>query len=509
MRHPRNLAVALSAALACGAAAWSSERASDGCRITDGMVGAADAPATGAVPTPLEAAPELVPASVGRRDPSPPVETDVATSAVVEPDDEVMECGCDLEECPIRVEYVDAITAREVDVPPRLTEDRARQVNVPMPYWGRAGWRPTAPGRTRERLLRASEMTLPIHVPEPYLAWRRFEPATLSDRATSFHAVVPLDHEVDVRLRLLGDDARTDRDAIVEYWSLADTLVATPAIERLSDGSLRLRDVPWLPGESLQLGFRSHAAPTAVPDAPGAMGPSDAPAAPAAEPVDDARVFAMTIAMPDSPFEPIVRDVTPAWEAPPKVFKGHGGHRNLRAGCGCGGRRTEHGDVKVRFLDATRRALPDLRVRIGATTMLTDADGVVRLRKVLDRSDVEVVDVGYRFEPKVVYVDPGAEVSMELVEAPAGTLEVSVVDASGHAVPSATIAVQPADFGWFDVDEKGVQRLDPFTDVTGRRTCHDVPCGEATVRASYGGRRGEAKVVVVANAPSVVRITVK
>lgn len=516
MRRARPLAAAASALLASCVLAWALGRAlaTGGEGVTAAASTADDVAGNDVAPTTLAAAPDLAPGSGVLPVPRPTVDAAGAATIVagtlVEPDDEVLECACGLEGCPSHVEFVDAITGLEVTVGSNLTEDPLRQVHVPEPFWGRVGRRVSqTSGALGDRVLRASEMTLPLAVPSPYLAWRGFDPATMSDRANSFHTVVPLDHEVDVRLRILDDEARSDTEAVIAYWSVADALVAKPAVARSSDGSVRLLGVPWLPGESFQLGFRSHAPPR-PPAAASDARVADASAT--AEPVDDARIFAMTIPMPDSPHEPIVRDVQPAWEAPPNVFKGRGGHRNLRAVCGCSGCReapTDLGDVRLRFLDAGRRPIRDLRVRVASTTMLTDADGVVGLRKVLDRSHVEVVDVGYRFEGEVIFVDPDREVVRELVEAPAGTLEVSVVDASGRAVPSATISVEPESFGWFDVDAQGVQRLDPFTDVTGRRTCHDVPAGEATVRASYGRRRGEAKVVVVANAPSVVRITVK
>ena len=77
-------------------------------------------------------------------------------------------------------------------------------------------------------------------------------------------------------------------------------------------------------------------------------------------------------------------------------------------------------------------------------------------------------------------------------------LHVAVTDAGDRPVPFATLTVELSDEAvWIDIDGEGTQRLDPFTDVRGRRTLRDLAPGPATIRASYGTRAAAVQVTLV------------
>jgi hypothetical protein len=90
------------------------------------------------------------------------------------------------------------------------------------------------------------------------------------------------------------------------------------------------------------------------------------------------------------------------------------------------------------------------------------------------------------------------------------SLAVEVVDPDGRPVPFATVYLHlPSWRGLFDVDDVGVQRLDPFTDLHGRRTFRGLPPGDTRVVALWGPLSGHADVDVQDGAAATLRIRLR
>ena len=58
-----------------------------------------------------------------------------------------------------------------------------------------------------------------------------------------------------------------------------------------------------------------------------------------------------------------------------------------------------------------------------------------------------------------------------------------------------------------DLDEQGVQRIDPFTDVEGRRTLKRFPAGKWRFVAAYGSRSAGTQVELRDGAAHTVILT--
>ena len=90
-----------------------------------------------------------------------------------------------------------------------------------------------------------------------------------------------------------------------------------------------------------------------------------------------------------------------------------------------------------------------------------------------------------------------------------GDVEIFVRDTDGNPVPFAALDVRRADGqSWYDVDDAGVQRLDPYVDVRGRRLLTHLPPGTLRVHATFGTRHGAGEVEVVDRGRRVLPITV-
>ena len=89
----------------------------------------------------------------------------------------------------------------------------------------------------------------------------------------------------------------------------------------------------------------------------------------------------------------------------------------------------------------------------------------------------------------------GKTTRVTLRESVGGTLRIRVVDPDDNPLPYAELR-WPELAHWADVKD-GVQRIDCFTDVRGRRTLRRFPARRWTIKARYGSRTGEARVEVV------------
>ena len=444
-------------------------------------------------PTPVAAVPEMVEASAPA--PSRPCKTEVS--------------------------FVDAITGEVIAgcspsavEEPEPEDDDVRE--LPRP-----GWERVASGSGDDPALwRPKSGTSHCRVPAPYFVWDRLDAQGLSDRATSFRVVRPLHRELDVRLRLFERDGSRAPWNALRDWSL-DGLSSATSILPIGNRTLRLSGVPWIPGRSFTLHFRAPAEggsfermnePTIEVNGGGPLIDGEVRTITYAYP--ESRSFDLIVPMPASPSDPVELDVILDWSTVPSYrdegWSSHGccwGHAH---GCGWVVREVPLGDARVRIVDSAGRPIPRVRVRIATIPAVTDADGVARVTGAREGiGHVFVQEAGYRFESRQIAIVAGQEASLEVAEAPASTLEVHVVDVDDRPLPSASVKLTTERFEWFDVDAEGVQRLDPFTDRFGVRLCNGVPCGKATVSASFAGLSGNVETVVREGVPSIVRIVLK
>src|SRR5690606_10003479 len=110
-------------------------------------------------------------------------------------------------------------------------------------------------------------------------------------------------------------------------------------------------------------------------------------------------------------------------------------------------------------------------------------DGRATLEGVREGSaTLYVHEAGWLFPPTSVTV-VGRQVSEVVVrEIVGGDVEIVVRDTDGNPVPFAELDVGRADGQvWHDVDDAGVQRLDPYVDGRGRRLLTHLPPGTLRV----------------------------
>ena len=165
------------------------------------------------------------------------------------------------------------------------------------------------------------------------------------------------------------------------------------------------------------------------------------------------------------------------------------------------------GAVRVTLRRTDGSAIPGALVSCGAASLRTDVAGRVLFERVsVGRLALEVSEAGVVPTRAVVDVAEGQMVEVELREAPGATLRVRVVDGEGEDVPFASVAFD--DRLWVDLVD-GVQRIDPYTDVRGRRTFARVAAGKRIVRAYWGGHHGRADVETKDGGSYDVVITVR
>jgi hypothetical protein len=106
-------------------------------------------------------------------------------------------------------------------------------------------------------------------------------------------------------------------------------------------------------------------------------------------------------------------------------------------------------------------------------------------------------------------VTAGETAKLEVGTTLGGALDVEVVDALARPLPFAKLAVaQPSNLPWVDIDGE-VQRVDPYTDVHGKRTLRMVEPGAVKVKATYGSRSAESEVTVVEGETKRLRLVLR
>ena len=168
------------------------------------------------------------------------------------------------------------------------------------------------------------------------------------------------------------------------------------------------------------------------------------------------------------------------------------------------------GTVRLQLIDRDGKPAAGVPVAACGVAGTTDKDGRVTLVGVHQGTfPIRVREDGWTF-PVMSVTLVGRQVTEVVTrEAAGGEVEILVRDAEGNPVPFAALEVARADGQiWYDVDDAGVQRLDPYVDARGRRILTHQPPGTLRVRASLGTRKGVGEVEVVDRGRRVLPITV-
>lgn len=190
----------------------------------------------------------------------------------------------------------------------------------------------------------------------------------------------------------------------------------------------------------------------------------------------------------------------------PEAFLGPSDNGMLGIGGGATGvafgRRSRRASGTVHLLALGRDGVPLANLALnfrGPTwkSALTDAEGRVTLELEAGEYKCTVVVPGVVAFDERIEVAPNAVTSYTLREPEEAVLEVHVVDANDNALPYARIEVEPARGEWVD-EQDGVQRIDPFTDVHGRRRIGGLPAGRARVVVRWASRSQTSVVVCAA-----------
>lgn len=322
---------------------------------------------------------------------------------------------------------------------------------------------------------------------EGYVVQRRDPPRVrIAPRATAFVLIQPLDPELAVELTLVDADDRPDPRAQITEWRVGDAGGGRVRAEPLGGGTWRLRGVPFV----AKARFEVWAARLTGDDGKNLDAPEPMPVERERDPPW------LALDLPERVPDRIVGRVLVG----PWVISDHNETDNdlpFETSLGEGADRGQ--TLRVEVVDRVGAPIPGVSVSAPSGTKPTDASGVVRFDG-LPKGPVSIGahDAGRVFGAASVEIVAGVEARLTVRELDGVTLDVSVVDADGDAVPFAEIHVreahQPTE--WADVSDDGEQRLDPFTDVLGRRTCARVTPGSVHVTATARGRLAKADVEV-------------
>lgn len=305
----------------------------------------------------------------------------------------------------------------------------------------------------------------------------------LGFRTKSVLVVQPLRRVASVCVEILDHDGRPAVDPVVVAKMGGVEPASFEGQPRLGSACCALR-LPYLPGEPVQVLCESHDG-------------------------DAAATFDWVIAEGDHLAERNVLARLPPPDSN-RSFTGRGGSSSR--GGGSGGRRREtslpSGTLHLLVLGRDGRPLPGLSVWLwGPTSKSVRTDAAGRVTASLEAGEYEcsVVVPGVVGFNQRLDVAPRAAVSYTLREPQQAELHVRVVDHMGNALPYARLAVRPALGVWVD-EEDGVQRIDPFTDVFGRRRIGGLPAGNARLEARWGSRRAHAVVECRAGEASALEL---
>ena len=472
------------AALAIGALVWSLLRAR-GIAIDAGSERAAGSVSV-APPAPI-AAPELAASGasrvVGIVPSEPPVagspadvDVPVTTLEFVDADTGAPVTGCELLEPFVKesqLPTVPVVGHAAEDSPDRVEVARFRELANPHPY--------------RTPLQRS------VRVPPGRAIARRSLPGVpIARSAHSFRFVQPVHREVDVRVTFVDDSGQPSRGGMVVAWRVGDFVQRPAVVETIAGGRVRLRGVPFVSGATLRLRCEIDPDPDSEYEAP-PLGIEEI----IAESEDTKFDSPFRWPMPASFRETIDARVPIATLAEPTILDHCETDNDLPTEESLGEDGVPAtGSVRIDVRGRDGKPVEGVFVSLGSASGWTAADGVVAVAGVaVGPRSVSILEPGRVFATETFDVVANREARATFHELEGGTLDIEVVDAEGSAAPFARLTIQaghgPA---WLDIDDAGEQRLDPFTDVRGRRTCRRISPGRVTVAADRGD--GHVKVEV-------------
>ena len=311
--------------------------------------------------------------------------------------------------------------------------------------------------------------------------------------------VLPLWPEAILEVQVLDPEGRpaegVELDALAVAGRRCDDLVVES--EGLPPGRLRIRGIPRLPGEPVWGAFT-----WGVEEAEEAKESEDLAEIPDPQlksriPAEGQEPWRVEVHLP-GPCRPGWYDVEFDNDLPFEESLGGDGSRDaasrsasIRA-CARGWNGAPMAGVRVYVDEVASDTDTEGRTTFGALapgeyTITWHAPGHLPVRRTLTLAEGESADV-------------------TLQEPIGATLEVFVTDEDGRPRPSASLDL--GQHAVFDVLD-GVQRLDPFTDATGRRTLHRVEPGSAVVSARWGSRSGRRTVDLVDGETTSIRIVAK
>lgn len=339
------------------------------------------------------------------------------------------------------------------------------------------------------RVGRPTNLKLGVSAPEGWVAW---ELATwtvhISPYARRLSAHYPLRRELPVVVSILEPDGSAVRSPVLNWLAVAKRRIVEPVYTGDAYGRLRLRGIPWLPGEVViasarrKDGFVAASAAAAIGDDP------------------EREIYLEIVMPPENP------NAIRMGGGAGGRFGRRGGSRNLLTGGGSV--RRNRGSVTVTVLRSNGRPAAGAKVKLGHRTATANEYGRAHFRHVARGTHaVHAQHVGLLPMTGSVTVRGSEAARITVRERKGGRIQVLVVDDADRPLPYATLDVRlKSKRPWVDLDEHGTQRLDPFTDHQGQRQLRGLEPGRVTLEARWGGRSKQRTVEVEDRGSETIRI---
>lgn len=168
-----------------------------------------------------------------------------------------------------------------------------------------------------------------------------------------------------------------------------------------------------------------------------------------------------------------------------------------------------HGRVRVFVRRVDGRPAAGALIQVGPSSTRLSEKGTVTMGPFKPGDfPVTVLGAGASFRSSVTVV-AGETTPLELDAPLGGGIDVRVTDGDDNPLPFATVHItQPSKQAYCDVTGD-VQRLDNYTDHSGRRLFKGVEVGDVTLKVRYGGRSQNVVVKVTENDITAAHVTLQ